>query len=105
VEYGIPEVTVNGSVAGNLSSTGISLKVQSFVPIGTTLELQLRLGLSPKVHWTKARVVRVRQVMSDECYEIGLRFIKDENLSKSIGEYIDILRSESMKPKELESYG
>ena len=53
VAYAYPEVTVNGSVAGNISLSGISLRVQGFVPMGAVLELQIRLGQSPKVIWVK----------------------------------------------------
>ena len=55
VAYALPEVTVNGSVAGNISLSGISLKVQGFVPMGIILELQIRLGQSPKVIWAKGQ--------------------------------------------------
>ena len=93
VAYAQPEVTINGSIAGNISLNGISLKVQEFVPMGVTLELQIQLGQSSKVIWVRARVVRVRQISSDGCYEIGLKFIRDEACSRAIGEYIIACRS------------
>jgi hypothetical protein len=94
VAYGIPEVTVNGSIAGNISLSGMSLKVQEFVPMGSVLELQIRLGqTSSKVIWVKAQVVRMREVLSEDCFEIGLKFINDENCKKAIGEYINQTRS------------
>ena len=93
VTYGEPEITVNGSVAGNISLGGISLRVQEFVPMGTILELQIRLGQSPKIIWVKAHVVRIREVSSEDCYEIGLRFINNEACMKAIGKYIDACRS------------
>ena len=102
VAFALPEVMVNGSVAGNISMSGMSLKVQGFVPMGVVLELQIRLGSSPKVIWVKAQVVRVREALSEDCYEIGLQFIKDENCIKAVGEYINACRSKS---KELKSYG
>ena len=86
-------VTVKGSVAGNISVSGISLRVQGIVPIGTILELQIRLDQSPKVIWVKAEVVRMREVLSEDCYEIGLKFIRDEECIKAVGEYIDTCRS------------
>ena len=88
VTYGVPEVNIIGSVAGNISLSGISLKVQGFVPMGTVLELQLRLGQSPKVVWVKAQVVRIREVLSEDCYEIGLQFVRNEACTRAIGEYI-----------------
>ena len=94
VEYTKPEVIVNGSIAGNISLNGISLKVQEFVPMGVTLELQIRLGQSTKVNWVRARVVRIRQISSDECYEIGLKFVRDEANTRAIGEYIMACRSQ-----------
>ena len=88
VEYALPDMTVNGSVAGNISLSGMSLKVLGFVPMGAVLELQIRLGQSPKVIWAKAQVVRVREVLSDDCYEIGLKFIEDKECVEAVSEYI-----------------
>jgi hypothetical protein len=93
VAYGAPEVTVNGGVAGNISIGGLSLRVQEFVPMGIVLELQIRLGHSSKVIWAKAKVVRVREVLADECYEIGLKFIRDDDSTRAISEYINARRS------------
>jgi hypothetical protein len=95
VAYTFPEVTLNGSVAGNISLSGISLKVQGVVPIGTILELQIRLDQSPKVIWVKAQVVRMREILSEDCFEIGLRFIRDEVSIRAIGEYVIAHRSET----------
>jgi len=92
VAYGSSEVTVNGAVAGNISLSGISLRAQEFVPMGTVLELQIRLGESPKVVWVRAQVVRVREVLSEGCFEIGLKFIQDKECIKAVGEYIDTCR-------------
>jgi hypothetical protein len=89
VTYGSSNITVNGGVAGNISLSGISIKVQGFVPMGTILELQIRLGDSPKVIWTKAQVVRMREVLTEDCFELGLRFIRDEDCIRAIGEYIN----------------
>jgi len=97
VAYGVPEISVDGSIAGNISLSGISLKVQGFIPMGTVLELQLRLGKSFKLIWTRAEVVRMRQVMAEDCYEVGLKFIRDEVCTRAIGEYINTCRSQSTK--------
>ena len=93
VAYFQPETSGNGGIASNISLGGMSLKVQEFVSVGIVLELQIRLDLSPKVIWAKAQVVRTREVLSDECYEIGLKFVKDEESIKAIGEYINTCRS------------
>ena len=95
VAYAQQEVIVNGSVAGNISLDGLSLRVQQFVPVGVILELQMRLGQSPKIIWVKAQVVRVSQVLSEDCFEIGLKFIKDEECIKAVGKYINDCRSKS----------
>ena len=92
VAYARPDVIVNGSVAGNISLIGMSLRVQEFVPIGVILELQIRFGQSPQVIWVKAQVVRVREVLSEDCFEIGLKFIKDEECIKAVGKYINECR-------------
>jgi hypothetical protein len=92
VAYGQQEVIINGSVAGNISLSGVSLRVQGFVPMGSVLELQLRFGDSPKVTWVQAQVVRIREVLSEDCYEIGLKFLKDENCIKTVGAYVNACR-------------
>jgi hypothetical protein len=93
VEFAQPEAVVKGGVAGNISLSGMSLRVQGFVPVGTVLELQIRLGQSLKVIWVKAKVVRIREVLSQDCFEIGLKFFKDEECIKAVGEYINACRS------------
>lgn len=92
VDFTLPDVNINGSIAGNISLSGISLKVQGFVPMGTIIELQLRLGQFPKIVWVKAQVVRVRETLSEDCYEIGLKFINNEECIKAVGEYINACR-------------
>ena len=92
VAYAQPEVAINGSLAGNISLGGISLRVQEFVAVGTILELQIRLEQPSKLIMAKAQVVRVRE-FADECYEIGLKFIRDEECIKAVGEYIHACRS------------
>jgi len=89
VAYGFPESIVNGSIAGNISIGGISLKVQEFVAVGSVLELQLSFDQTPKVIWAKAIVVRTREVLSEDCYEIGLKFITEEEcIKEAVGKYI-----------------
>ena len=95
VGYAHPGVVVSGSVAGNISLSGISLRVQEFVPMGAILELQIRLGQSPKIIWTKAKVVRIREVLSEDCYAIGLKCVRDEECARAIGKFICACRSES----------
>jgi c-di-GMP-binding flagellar brake protein YcgR len=93
VTYGFPDVSVSGGVAGNISLGGIALRVQGFIPIGTILELQIHLDKTPKVIWAKAKIVRMREVLCEDCYEIGLQFVRDEMLLRAIGEYIITYRS------------
>ena len=90
VAYGRFNVTVSGgALAGNISLTGISLRIHHVVPMGSILDLQLRLGDAPSVIAVKAQVVRMRQVLSDDCFEIGLKFLEDEECSKAVGAYIN----------------
>ena len=97
VAFSHPEVPLNSGVAGNISLGGISLRVQGFVPMGTILELQVRLGQSPQVMWVKAKVVRIREVLSDECCEIGLKFIEDEKCIRAISMFIDECQNQNNK--------
>ncbi len=88
VTYTQAELTPNGGVAGNISLGGIALKVQEFIPVGTLLELQIHLEQSPKIIWAKAQVVRIRELSSEDCYEIGLQFLQDKELIKTLKEHI-----------------
>ncbi len=97
VAYRQPENIPNGSVAGNISLSGMSLRVQEFVPVGAILELQICLGQSPKVILAQAQVVRIREALSEDCYEIGLKFIEDKECIKAVGEYINTCRSKSTR--------
>jgi hypothetical protein len=97
VMYGPPEVPNNGSLAGNISLSGISLRVQQFIPVGTVLEMQIRLEDSGKVVWVRAKVVRIREVLSDDCFEIGLKFVRDEECMRTIGAYINTRRSHQQR--------
>jgi hypothetical protein len=104
VAYGSSDVTINGSLANNISLSGISLKVQGFVPMGTILELELCLPSG--VLWTKAEVVRIREISAEECYEIGLKFAEDEACKRAVGKYIDDCRlSNNKSNEELKSHG
>ena len=94
VAYGLPDISTSGSVGGNISLSGISLRVQEFVSVGTIMELQLSLGEFSKVVSLKAEVVRVRQALSDDCHEIGLRFFVDKKATRAISDYINVSRSE-----------
>ncbi|MBF0511317.1 MAG: PilZ domain-containing protein [Candidatus Omnitrophica bacterium] len=88
VAYSQAESILDGSLAGNISLGGMSLKVQSFMAVGTILELQLHLnGLATLVK-VQAEVVRIREALSADCYEIGLKFIRDEGSMRAIGKYI-----------------
>jgi len=100
VGYAMPHVTINGSVAGNISISGISLRVQKFIPMGTLLELQMRLGDSPKVIWVQAQVVRIREILSEDCFEVGLKFVQDEQCTKAVGEYISACRPPTTQPSK-----
>jgi PilZ domain len=87
VAYGVPDITVNGSVARNISLSGISLKLQGLVPVGTILELQIRSQQSPKVIWLKAKVIRLRE-LSEDCYEAGLKFMDNDESRRAVGRLI-----------------
>ncbi len=91
VEFVRPDLNSNGGVGGNISLGGMSVRTSEFVPMGVVIDLQIRLGQSPKVLWAKAQVVRIREV-SEDCYEIGLKFVNDEECLKSVGEYINTSR-------------
>ena len=104
VAYKLHHVTINGSLARNISLGGISLKVHGFVPMGAVIELELCLGTN-QVVWVKAQVVRIREISAEDCYELGLKFVETEGCRKAIAKYIEETQTSNTKTEELKSHG
>ena len=94
VAYSKPAVESNGSLGDNISVGGIALKVNEFIPVGSVLEVQLQFSNPTRVVQVQGKVVRIRESIAEDCYEVGLEFIKNEQSIRAIGEYIIARRSQ-----------
>jgi len=77
-----------GCVAKNVSESGVCIKIGEFFPVGTILDLQFKLPLSPMAIYVKGKVVRVNKSPFNELWEVGLEMIADITYAKLVQQYI-----------------
>ena len=66
-----------GSLSRDLSSGGIQLSLNDFVPLGTEMELKVTLRTGAVLD-CQGKVVWVRQVPFSDRYQAGLEFIAEQ---------------------------
>jgi hypothetical protein len=89
--------SLEGSLADDISQTGIKLSVSQFIPLNTELELQVQLPGQLGVIPAHGKVVWIREVPHrDDAWEVGLRIDQDEEFKLAIQEYITLYRLESL---------
>ena len=82
---------VEGSVAEDISQTGLKLSVSEFIPLNTVLELQIQLPGQSQLLPARAKVVWVKEVPhQDDRWELGLQLIDGESFSSAVREYIGL---------------
>ncbi|HLF18177.1 MAG TPA: PilZ domain-containing protein [Candidatus Omnitrophota bacterium] len=83
-----------GSVALDLSSSGLRMRFNDYVPVGTELVLQIHLN-EEKIVECMGKVVWVTKYPYSDHYQAGLEFESPENLAESKAKihryYIDSL--------------
>ncbi len=90
---GIPE----GSIAEDISQTGLKLSVSEFIPLNTTLELQIQLPGQEQLVCAHTKVVWVKEIPHrDDAWEIGLHLISGESFSEAIRQYVNLRNLESL---------
>ena len=94
VEYQRSYTPTHGSVAGNISAGGIKLMAHEFVALGTVLEMQIHFANPPRNAIVKGKVVWVSELSFGERYELGIKFISDNQPVEAIGQYINSRRFE-----------
>ncbi|MBF0489391.1 MAG: PilZ domain-containing protein [Candidatus Omnitrophica bacterium] len=91
------DLPLEGSVAGDISQTGLKLSVNEFIPLNTILELQIQLPGQVQLVPAHAKVVWVREASHrEDAWEIGLQLVSSENFSLAIREYVNRNRFESL---------
>ncbi len=96
VAYGQGEDSLfNGSLAADLSQSGVRIRVQQFVPLNTIVHLKLHLKNPDRAVPVRGQVVWVREVPHSESYDVGIQFLEEEHRPADIGKYISARRFEA----------
>lgn len=82
---------LEGSLAEDISQTGIKLSVSQFIPLNTLLELHIQLPNQVEVVAVQGKVVWIREIpYRDDAWEIGLHIQPNEAFSSAIQDYISL---------------
>jgi c-di-GMP-binding flagellar brake protein YcgR len=77
------------TVSRDISEGGIRFLSEDFVPIGTSMVLEVNLGNVPKYINAVADVVWAQKIPHSERYQLGLKFCEiDEPYYQDIREYV-----------------
>ena len=81
--------SLEGSVAEDISQTGLKLSVNEFIPLNTVLDLQIQLPGQMRLVSARAKVVWVNEVAHrDDAWEIGLQLIDGDSFSSAVKDYV-----------------
>ncbi len=87
------ELPIEGSIAEDISLTGLKLKVNEFIPQNSVIELQIHLPGLVQIIPARATVVWVKEIpYRDDSWELGLQLASNEPLSTAIRDYINLRR-------------
>ncbi len=88
---------LEGSLADDISQTGLRLSVHEFIPLNTVLELKIQLPGQFQLIPFSAKVVWVKEIpFRDDAWEVGLSLVTSESFSSAIRDYVSINRLESL---------
>lgn len=91
-----------GCIAQDVSETGVRIKIEKFIPVGTFLNLEFKLPLSENSFFVKGKVMWInKSTQSDELWEAGLKVEPDTQYARLIQRYVT-LKAEAARDKELE---
>ena len=90
VEYEVPQCSIEGtSLTKDISISGISLPTSMKIDEGEKLELRIKLPRDSNPIYASAEVVWTQPSKSESDHDLGLKFIRINDLDKSrILEYI-----------------
>ena len=91
------ELPLVGSLSEDISRMGLKLNVNEFIPVNTTLELQIHLPGQVQVVFVTAKVVWIREhTQRLESWQVGLQLIGDGSSSSDLENYIKFLKLEHL---------
>ena len=94
VQYSLGETgKCGGSVAQDISETGLRLQLEYFVPINARITLEIPLGHTKvaKVMTIQGRVAWVQRIRHSDRYQVGLEFNQSEleiKLKEEFSQYL-----------------
>ncbi len=68
-----------GSLAADISQSGVRLRVGEFLPLRKVLDLKLHLNNPTRVMSVRGQVMWVREVPHSEVFDVGIRFLEIQN--------------------------
>ncbi len=72
-DEGYPE---SGSLAADLSQSGVRIRINEFVPLRKVISLKLHLNNPTRVVSVRGQVMWVREVPYSESFDVGIRFLE-----------------------------
>ena len=90
------ELPLEGSLSEDISRMGLKLNVNEFIPLNTTLELQIHIPGQVQVVFIQAKVVWVREHSQRvDAWQVGLQLIEKDSSLSDLENYIKFLRLEN----------
>ncbi len=68
-----------GSLAADISQSGVRIRVGEFLPLRKVVNLKLHLNNPTRVVAVQGQVMWVREVPHSEVFDVGIRFLKVQN--------------------------
>ena len=80
-----------GSIGQDVSRGGVCLTVNEFVPVGAVLEVNMFVGMPPRVVLAQGKVVWVREIAYGDRFEIGVEFFNPVDIIDKLKGYFQSL--------------
>jgi Tfp pilus assembly protein PilZ len=87
-----------GCLAKDISEGGVCIKIKQFFPVGSILELQFKLPLTPEIFHVKGRIMWINKTPFNELWEVGLEIIEDRHYRQLVQQYIYLV--DAAKPQD-----
>ena len=82
---------LEGSVGEDISLSGLKIRVNSFIPLNTVLDLHIHFPSQVQVTPARAKVVWVKEMpFRDDSWEMGLELVLSESSRTAFRNYVGI---------------
>ncbi len=79
---------LSNSMAADLSLGGVRIRVGTFIPLRSVVQLKLHLTSPVRLVPVKGQVVWVREVPYSESFDVGIQFLQEEYRDPAIDQFI-----------------